>query len=960
MRLWDLFFNKPGYLPGYPGTTDLLDAQTVAQRADAFLYGSPSSLQTATIQNQQRPPVAISDIAGRFGYGPGLNGQFPTERPGVPGDDPLSTIRDENRHPNDLPNGSPRFPKSLSRSWRVGIPAPQLDTDPDQYNAPSDLSGLMKVIGDQQPMGDGIVSKMWYIKPDTFWNLDTFDDPYEVRLAHPSASDNPFLPDELERVLRVYDWDASQLPVRMSGLLGSDAERLRLLLTTEAWDTNAIVGETWRQIEDVLTSRNFDPADLPDLLGPEVMGGRRLDLNRQIDSYDGSAAARRETLCRNLYTLLWTLVDDPTGNPPSATVCEAIAQWAVNVVDFRDTDSTFTQFVYDENPSDGWNPDPQNPLVVWGTERPDLLITEALCWKNVDGDKGGVHVMLHHPWAAKALDGDNILPNGNAFAADPRDPDAVAPELAARTQAGVLMNELDLGRLGGNDPESPVWRLRLGTGASAPIVRFDQVDPNSLNVDPTMPQYSSDDADPRARYLPPDGWLCVTGDRGTPAGPAVQIGAGIPQLVINLTDGLPSGPIPPVDVADGSPGVDTQVVLLERLADPQAAFDAFSNPYIEVDRITNVPVANRTETAPGSNLPVGAFAASRRRVAAPSPAPFWAQNFASRVPQLFDPNAVNDDTLDVLTPPSNKKVAWFPWLNRPFVSPVELTLVPSALVEYDANGQRYRSRLLEDYKGFTGNGGFEALAATIGLNSDVIANDLFQSTIVPSRFSDLATSIENPLSFSNSGTGLEWLATGHLSGWREPGRVNLNTVSDDRVWDAAVRRGARPARETSSAGDGFDRSEASFGIPADPTDQNAQTNPAETLLDLYALDTGANAVFADPASTPGQEIAANPQFASMTANRLANVATNRSNVFAIWVTIGFFECGQNGGFVMVPDPNSPDPNNPVMMPKELGSDTGEIARHRGFYIFDRSIPVGYVTGRDLNLDDAVRLRRIIQ
>lgn len=958
VRLWDLFFPKTGFLPTYPGTGDLQDALTVAARAETFLYGCDFSSQT-TVINQQRPPVAISEIAGRFGYGPALNGQFPTERPGAPGNDPLSMIRDEDRHPNHAAANGARFPKSLSDSWRVGVTPSQLDTDPDQYNSPSDLSGRMKLIGDRQPQGTGIVSKMWYAKPDTFWGGDTLDDPYEVRLAHPSAADNPFLPDELERVLRVFDWDASQLPVRVSGLLGSDAERLRLLLTTESWDTTAIVGDTWRQIEDVLTTRAFDPADLPDLLGPEVMTGRRLDLNRQIDIADGSAANRRATLCRNLYTLVWMLADDPTGAPPSAAACRAMAQWAVNVVDFRDPDSTFTQFVYDEDPSDGWTPDPQN-LVVWGVERPDLVLTEALCWKNVAGDKGGVHVMLHHPWAAKALDGDNVLPNGNAFASDPRDPDAVAPELAARTQAGLLLNELNLGLLGGNDPNSPVWRLRLGTSSTAPVIRFDVVDPSAINVDPQMPQYSSDNQSAQARFMGPDGWLCVTGDRGTPAGPAVQIAQGIPQLVINTTDGLPAGPIPAVNVADGVAGVDTQVILLERLADPRQAFDTFANPYIEVDRITNVPVANRTETAPGSNVPVGAFAVSRRRLAAPSAAPFWAQSFASSVPVNFDTNNPNDDTLDLLTPPSNKKVAWLPWLNRPFISPVELTLVPSAAVDYVPAEQRYRSLLLEDYAGFTGNGWLDTLAADIGLQPEILASDLLQSTTVPSRFSDLATSVENPLLFSNSATGLDWLATGHLSGWREPGRVNLNTVTDDRVWDATVRRGARPAGQTSSTGDGLDRGEASFSIPADPTDQNAQTTPAETLLDLYGLDQGAAAVFADPSTTPGQEVASNPQFSSLTANRLANVATNRSNVFAIWVTIGFFECNQNGGFVMVPDPASPDPTNPQMMPKELGSDTGEVRRHRGFYIFDRSIPVGYVTGRDLNLEDAIRLRRIIQ
>ena len=35
-------------------------------------------------------------------------------------------------------------------------------------------------------------------------------------------------------------------------------------------------------------------------------------------------------------------------------VKDAIAQWAINVVDFRDADSIMTPFEYDANPYNGW------------------------------------------------------------------------------------------------------------------------------------------------------------------------------------------------------------------------------------------------------------------------------------------------------------------------------------------------------------------------------------------------------------------------------------------------------------------------------------------------------------------------------------------------------------------------------------------------------------------------------
>ena len=46
--------------------------------------------------------------------------------------------------------------------------------------------------------------------------------------------------------------------------------------------------------------------------------------------------------------------------------------------------------------------------------------------------------------------------------------------------------------------------------------------------------------------------------------------------------------------------------------------------------------------------------------------------------------------------------------------------------------------------------------------------------------------------------------------------------------------------------------------------------------------------------------------------------------------------------------------------QELGSDTGEKKRHRGFYIIDRSLPVAFEPGENHNVDRAVLLRRFIE
>ncbi len=84
-----------------------------------------------------------------------------------------------------------------------------------------------------------------------------------------------------------------------------------------------------------------------------------------------------------------------TDLPTPAERARILAQWAVNVVDFRDADSACTRFAYDANPfelnntADGpvyWAPgnDPVNDGVVWGLEQPELVLTEALAFHNLN------------------------------------------------------------------------------------------------------------------------------------------------------------------------------------------------------------------------------------------------------------------------------------------------------------------------------------------------------------------------------------------------------------------------------------------------------------------------------------------------------------------------------------------------------------------------------------------------
>ncbi len=77
-------------------------------------------------------------------------------------------------------------------------------------------------------------------------------------------------------------------------------------------------------------------------------------------------------------------------------------------------------------------------------------------------------------------------------------------------------------------------------------------------------------------------------------------------------------------------------------------------------------------------------------------------------------------------------------------------------------------------------------------------------------------------------------------------------------------------------------------------------------------------------------------------SRLPNLTTNQSNIFAVWVTVGLFEYDPIDGFG-----------------DEYQTPTGGIERERKFYIIDRTVPVGFKQGEDLNYRNMILLERTI-
>jgi hypothetical protein len=380
---------------GY-GPADVDAARVVAPDATAdqlptryvTLLQGGAMTQNAVVSSttQWRPtPQAGATQAGRYGLGSGV-------QPGgsaVTGTNPLN-----------------------SDAWLFG-------------NSPTDLKSRLQVFTQGGP------PTLTFFRPTPWGNPDTDDvlgagtaaHPYRMRIdddgpraAGTNASDAIYGVAELERLLRQFDADAATLSPRLAAMFDDLAERSRMTVTTDSWDTPAITGAAATTIQSAAGGYSDPNA----VLSPETVAGLRLDLNRPITN------ASRQELFRHLFTLLVAL-----GLPAN----DSTAQWAANVIEFRDPDSIMTWYPFDLNPADGWTP---GATGVWGAERPEMAITEA----SVSGNQATVS--LYRPWAASCTSASGT---------------AIPTERIDASLGSVTANTLDATRMSGTNP---VWQLSVG------------------------------------------------------------------------------------------------------------------------------------------------------------------------------------------------------------------------------------------------------------------------------------------------------------------------------------------------------------------------------------------------------------------------------------------------------------------------------------------------------------------
>lgn len=448
-----------------------------------------------------------------------------------------------------------------------------------------------------------------------------------------------------------------------------------------------------------------------------------------------------------------------------------------------------------------------------------------------------------------------------------------------------------------------------------------------------------------------------------------------------------------------------RVAHLQRLANPLEPFDAVLNPYLTVDSL-GVPVNvyngvsgedevdatgaggtfaqltgffksyERGETEDDSSryrwlwkAPQHGHLSPDPTTATPGDLSFVSFNLDNSLGELDQVYRVPSPSAPSL---GNEAFPWLTWNNRPFSSHLELANVPFTssyrLLSFFDTREAARNNYNPPDEGVPVNATNEGIPNCAGdyghlLGFHAHSDDsprlqvILDYLEVPSRFVGTEKFLNEDIfdaRGTSPGTAYGFTPPYHdISNFRYPGKVNINTVFSDRAWNAVMGNYASEVSyaDLNASRRGGSTGTASFDAPFRAT-ETINLVPTGSVVNgtadagLFRRDAMGAASGVAPedglfdmnstAALPRIDPARSAYFRNDMRQRLGNVATTRSSVFSIWITVGFFEVDEN--------------LNPVA---EVGADTGDIQRYRGFYMVDRSIPVGFQPGFNHNVDQAI-------
>jgi hypothetical protein len=366
-------------------------------------------------------------------------------------------------------------------------------------------------------------------------------------------------------------------------------------------------------------------------------------------------------------------------------------------------------------------------------------------------------------------------------------------------------------------------------------------------------------------------------------------------------------------------------VMLRRLANPYLPFngvrtDATYNPFVTIDYLENIPV--RPALSAGRPPVIASLGKLQ---------PYAAHHSQLRFQKMRTPSNPNlRHTFGRANIPARPHYDWLTHLDRPLISPMELLHV-SGYQPHQLT-QRFMVQLI--------NSEGQPEARRFGHRLPWFDEDLVRSPGSPAHASHRLYRL---FEFVETGSP----AAGTAAGGRLPGKINLNSVWDEEILQALadpqrantftpahlsaiyqqMLRQRTPGLLTGGGPGPADRPFRSLATGLTSPDRNGQYPHGLSIEDtlLRSFGPGIPWRLLQPPSGPDGHPYAQYQLLTKIFNHL----TTRSNVFAVWLTVGFFE-------VQDIDPDTGQPLRPARLGAEIGRAENRHIRHRMFAIVDRT------------------------